>query len=370
MNAAAPAPRFAPLRLARATLVALLAASPLAACEEYDPPPEVTLVQPSVGFWTAVTPIELVFTESIDPASLVLTIWPSERDIEGNFRPDVQPIVANCSLATTPCNGLMLSLNENATRATIIQNEVFADREGVPMVIEIHAGLKDLVGRTRKVATFFDFQINPQCGNQPVDIDLDSGVISLTANLQVLPIWLQMLLDFAIDEDTGRFRVIGTFARVASGREPPLPTNYNHPDGLVAEITDVGWAVTFTGCLVEQAPGQFFIQSDPFDVSITVLNIIPVTLTGFQVQGTLRPGGAEDGRDFASGTLSTSGGSFGDPPNAVAPITTAWDGFGLRPSEVPDALPRVCEEDPCAELRAAGGDCQVPAGFDPGPVCD
>lgn len=358
----------------RTTLLVLTASLAMSAslpgCDEYDPPPTPKLVQPSVGFWTSVTPLTISFSEPIDPASLVVTIWPSEVDIEGNFRPDVQPIISKCSLATSPCNGLVMTLNETATSATLIQNEVFADREGTPMIMEVHAGLKDPAGRTRKVSTFFDFQINPQCGNQPVDIELETGVLSLTANLQVLPIWLQMMLDFAVDEDTGRFIVFGTFARVASGREPPLPTNYNHPDGLVADLTDVGWAVTFTGCLVEKAPGEYFLQSDPFDVSITVLNIIPVTLTDFQVQGTIKPGGAADGRDFVSGTLSTSGGSFGDPPNSVEPITTAWDGFSLREDEIVVGLPRVCEENPCAELDAAGGDCQVPDAFDPGATCE
>ena len=106
------------------------------------------------------------------------------------------------------------------------------------------------------------------------------------------------------------------------------------------------------------------------DVSIVVLNTIPVVLTDFQVQGTLRPGGADDGRDFVSGTLSTSGGGFGDPPNPVDPITTAWDGFGLHTDEVDPGLPRVCEESPCAEMAAGGGDCQLPSPFEPGAVCE
>jgi hypothetical protein len=353
-----------PNRLAAFLSVALTASS-IFGCDEYDPPPEAKLIQPTVGFWTSVTPIEVRFTEAIDPSSLVITIWPSEVDIEGNFRPDVRPVIEACSLATSPCNGLVLELNETATLATLTQNEVFAEREGTPMTMEIHAGLKDTKGRTRKVATFYDFQINPQCGNQPVDIELETGVISLAADLQVLPIWLQMFLDFAVDKDTGRFTVAGTFARVNPGEA----TNENDPALMFADISDVGWAVTFTGCLVKQPDGSYFLQSDPFDVSITVLNIIPVTLTGFQVQGTIKPGGAPDGRDFASGTLSTSGGSFGDPPNAVEPITTAWDGFGLSEDQIVPGLPRVCEENPCAELDAAGGDCQIPDGFDPGPVC-
>jgi len=314
------------------------------------------------------TPIEIVFTESIDPASLVITVWPSEVDLEGNFRPDVVPVIASCSLATSPCGGMALTLDEKATRATLVQNDAFKDREGKPLILEVHAGLADPVGRQRKVATRFDFQVNPRCGNEPIDMDLETGVLSLTANLQVLPIWLHMYLDFAVDRATGKFVVAGTFARLEQ-REPQLGPNYNHPDGFEAELGQTGWAVTFTGCLVNQGQGQYFLQSDPFDVSILVLNTIPVTLTDFQVQGTIKPGGANDGRDFVSGTLSTSGGAFGDPPNNVEPITTAWDGYGFRADEVPEGLPRVCEETPCAGMDAGGGDCQIPSPWDPGPVC-
>jgi hypothetical protein len=353
-------------------LIAITLALPLAACDEYDPPPEVHLIQPEVGFWTSTTPLVLDFSEAIDPASLAVTVWPSEVDLEGNFRPDVVPLVKDCSLATSPCGVLSLALDEKATRATLLQNDAFKDREGKPLILEVHAGLADLAGRQRKVATRFDFQVNPRCGNEPIDIDLETGVLSLTANLQVLPIWLHMYLDFAVDKATGRATVVGTFARLEQ-RDPQLGPNYNHPDGFEAELGETGWAVTFTGCMIKQGEGQFFLQSDPFDVSILVLNTIPVTLTDFQVQGTVTPGGApspNEGRDFVSGTLSTSGGSFGDPPNQVDPITTAWDGFGVRADEIPVGLPRACEEDPCAAMNAGGGDCQLPTPWEPGAVCE
>lgn len=370
--------RMTRFRALLATLTALAPLAATAACEEYDPPPEVSLVQPEVGFWTSVTPLELLFTEAIDPATLVVTVWPSEVDLEGNFRPDVVPLVKDCSLATSPCGLLTLELDETATKATLVQNDAFEAYEGKPLILEVHAGLADPSGRKRKVSTRFDFQVNPRCGNEPIDIDLESGIVSLTANLQVLPIWLHMYLDMAIDKATGRVVVVGTFARLEQ-RDPQLAPNYNHPDGFEPDLTQNGWAVTFTGCMVDQGAGQYFFQSDPFDVNITVLNTIPVTLTGFTVQGSMydrrgtsgegAPANAEAGRDFGSGTLSTSGGAFGDPPNDVAPITTAWDGFGFHPAEVPEGLPRTCAEDPCGTLDDGGGDCQIPEGFDPGDSC-
>jgi hypothetical protein len=347
-----------------------LALSTAAACDTYDPPPEVKLVQPAIGFWVDDTPIELTFTEPIDPATLSITVWPSEKDIEGNLIWDVTPLVADCTTATSPCGTMTLTLDESRTRATLTQNGAFAGRIGKPLVLEVAAGLKDVVGRARKVPTSFDFQINPKCGNLPLDIDFETGVMTLTANLQVLPIWLHMYLDFAIDKATGRVQVFGTYARLKKDGAEQLPPNYNHPDGFEAELGETGWAVTFTGCFVEQSPGVYFLQSDPFDVGITVLNVIPVTLTAFQVQGTLTLGGGEDGRDKIAGTLSTSGGTFGDPPTNVDPITTAWDGFSVRVSEVDPGLPQVCEEAPCAAMTAGGGDCQLPAGWNPATYCE
>jgi len=349
-------------------LIALWLGVPLVACDPYDPPPEATILQPAVGFWTSTTPIEIVFTEPIEPASLVINVWPSEVDLEGNFRPDVMPLIDRCSLATSPCGAFVLALDDKAIKATLTQNDAFKDREGKPLVIELLPGLADRAGRQRKVPTRFDFQANPRCGNEAIDIDLETGVLSLTANLQVLPIWLHMYLDFAIDRATGKVLVVGTVARLQQ-RQPQLGPNYNHPDGFQPEAAESAWAVSFTGCLVKQGEGKFFLQSDPFDVSILVLNTIPVTLTAFQVQGTISPGGATEGRDFVTGLLSTSGGSFGDPPNAVDPITTSWDGYGFRQDELPAGLPRVCAEAPCTDMDATGGDCQLPAPWEPGPVC-
>jgi len=347
------------------SFAALLALLPFAACDGYDPPPSTSLVQPSDGLWTQNTPVQLQFSEPIATDSLVVTVWPYELDEEGDLRPGTAPLVDGCTVATSPCGTFEMALDDARTELTITVNETFADSEGVPLILEVHAGLRDAAGRTRRVDDWFDFQISPLCGNDPVDIDLQTGVISLTANLQVLPIWLHLYMDMAIDPETGLATVVGSFAKVTEG----LPTNYNHPDGFWLPLDVAGWSVTFDGCLIDRKDGTFFFQSDPFDVNITVLNTIPVTLAGFQVQGTLAPGSQVDGRDFASGTLSTTGGSFGDPPNNVDPITSAWDGFSFLADEIPEGLPRTCEADPCAEMDAEGGDCQLPSPWTPGAVC-
>lgn len=358
---ASPKSRF----LLNAAVVALLGVG-ASGCEGYDPPPEVTMVQPKSGRWTRETPLVLQLSEAIRAETLAVSVWPKDVDREGNRKPNVVAIVDHCTLATSPCGTFVMALDDATNTVTMTTNGTFDDDEGVPLVLEVAAGLQDLKGRTRKVTTEFDFQVSPLCGADPVALELQSGVISLTANLQVLPVWLHMMMDIAIDPDTGESVVVATFARVRQG----LAANYNHPDGFEAALDDQGWAVTFSACILDRKDGTYFLQSEPFDIHITVLNIIPVTLYGFQVQGTISPGSQVDGRDFAQGTLSTTNGTFGDPPNAIDAITTAWDGFGFFPAELPAGLPKVCAlNDPCGTLDDVGGDCQLTMPWQPGPVC-
>jgi hypothetical protein len=337
-----------------------------AACEAYDPPPEATLVQPPEGFWTNASSVEIRFSEAVDPATLELAVWPSELDVEGRFRPGVEPLIAGCTLETMPCDGLEMALNDARDVLTLTQNDAFAAVEGRPLVIILSPGLADDAGRVRRVETRFDFQVNPRCGNEPVDLNLASGVMTLAANLQVLPIWLYLYLDLAVDPATGRARVVGTFARL---KDSALTGNNYAPADFQAELGPTGWAVEFGGCVVKQPGGGFFFQSEPFDVNIMALGAIPITLEGFTVQGTLVAGGGEGGRDGGSGTLSTSGGSFGEPPTSIDPITTAWNGLGLAVDEIPPGLPRTCAADPCATMTANGGDCQLSMPWQPGDVC-
>lgn len=355
-----------------ATATAFLAlVAIVSGCDVYDPPPEARLVQPTAGFWTDASSVEIRFSEPVDPATIKVSVWPSEFDIEGEFRPNVQAIIADCTLASSPCNlGLALQLSDDRTVLTLTQNDAFAEYQGKPLVIIVHRGLRDGNGRERRVDTMFDFQVNPRCGNEPIDIDMTSGVITMAANLQVLPIMLYMYFDIAIDPETGRALLVGTFARIKQEVAESRKGSY-HPDDLEPELGSSAWAVQFTACVVKQPTGGLFIQSDPFDVNITVLGAIPITLSDFMVQGTIVERNDPDGRDVASGTLSTSGGSFalGDEPTPVDPITTAWNGLGVFSDEIQDGMPRTCDSDPCAVMTAAGGDCQLVYPWEPGPVC-
>lgn len=354
-------------------LATSVAASMLTACETYDPPPEVRIVQPKAGTWNAFVPVELTFSEPIARDSLVFDIRPAKYDIEGNFLADSPPIVTDCTLAKSPCGVLGVTLDDAGTRLTLTQNDAFSAFIGEPLVIVVHGGLSDVKGRMRDVPSTFDFQINPpECDGSPVDLDLGLGAFSLAASLEQIGlngIYLRMVIDMAVDNADGKIKVIGTFARLKQG-DVTYPANYSQPDGYVAELGETSWVVTFDACVLKLNEGQYFLQSDPFDVSITLLNVIPITLTDFRVQGTLRTFTDPSKRATVSGTLSTSGGAFGDPPTTVNPITTAWDGAAFIASEIDPGLPQVCDDAPCTTVDAAGGDCQVPTPWENDKYCD
>lgn len=351
--------------------VAALTLAPLSACDEYNPPPKISMIQPANGFWIESMPIELRFSESIKPESLIFDIRPRIFDREGDFPADVPPILEGCRATQSTCGDLSLALSEGNTRLTITQNDAFKEYEGRPLILVVRGGIQDLDGRTGKLDKLFSFQVNPSATGEPIDIELETGVMTLAASLEPigLPVWLRLVVDFAFDRENGRFKAIGTYGQHIQ-QTPQLPPNYAHPDGFQPVLDANNWAITFDGTVVKQREGQYFFESKPFDVSIVLFNTIPITLSGFRVQGTFEPGNNVDGRDYASGTLSTSGGSFGSPPTSLDAITTSWEGIGFHANEIAAGLPRVCSEDPCAAVRPVGGDCQVPSPWDPSDYCE
>jgi len=201
---------------------------------------------------------------------------------------------------------------------------------------------------------------------RPVEAQLATGVVSLTANLEPLPIWLHLYLDLAVDRATGELAGIGTLARLQT-RDPAVPPSYDDPEAFEVPLDDTGWAFYFVGCAASTGAGRLLVTSEPVDLRLTALGAVHIVLEGLVIQATItsRP----NDREIASGTLTISGGSFGEPPTQIEPINTTWTGYGLRPSEVVAALPRVCEATPCAEVEAAGGTCSLPTPYDPGPPC-
>lgn len=361
----------------RLTWLTLFALFPLG-CEVYDPPPKAKITQPRSGKWTLEDPVELVFTEPIDPRSLKIDIREAIYDREGYFLDENPPIIRSCTLdlgsgPSEGCGDLEMILSEAQDSVEIFQNGMLEPYEGEPLVIIVRAGLKDLAGRERKVDSPFPYQLSPlfEFGD-PIDVDLGTGVFTLAAELDGLGlngIYLRMAMSYGVNPDNGDMKVIGTYARLHNADGVTWPPNYSDPDGYEAVLDDMSWVRVFDARIVKSGENTYYFESDPFDVSINLLNAIPITLAGFTVSGTFRLSDDPQVRSTVSGTLSTTGGEFGVNPVQVDPISPSWRGSSYFADEIEENLPSVCMPDPCDYVDRQGGDCQVPKPWDHETYC-
>jgi hypothetical protein len=341
-----------------------------AGCETFDPAPEGEIVQPSGGRWFAEDPIQIRFTEPIRPETLVVTIWPKELDIEGEVKSGIEPIADKCTVATQPCGEVGMALSDDDTLLTVTQGEAFVGLEGKPFILELAPGLQDRAGRTRKVRSWFDFQVSPACGGAPVVLPLESGVLALSSDLSaVVPgTYLRMYLDVSVDERTGRAICAGTVARMDKAIYPE--PNATNADGFFPLLDDEGWAVYFEANVGQNPDGTYCFLSDPFDFDVYVLGVIRVRLLPLQLEATIIPG--QNGqRDKLEGYMSAAQALLfeGESEQNQGAIGATLYAEGLRPDEVPPGVALICEDDPCDELIPGGGDCQLPYPYTPPAWC-
>lgn len=360
----------------RARWVAAIAilAGWIGACEVYDAPPDVTLVLPVHGKWYHDTPLELVFSEPIAADTLHIDIWPHELDIEGDIMPGVEPVIAGCSLGdcTARDSGeeLAFTLSTDGLEATLDHGAAFSQRQGVPHLLVVSAGLADRGGRARQVPKSFDFQINPEPCGGVVTLPIESGVIAMTADLtEIVPsVYLRLYFDIGVSEDSGETWLMGTVARL-SGAYPP---NTADPLHLEPIYDATGWTLFIKGWLCPLPDGELFLQTDPFDFAVKVSGAFYVQLDSLAFQATLRPGAGLDGRDEFTGFMHSSQGYFGISLEDMAdlgPVGASWQGYSLAVDEVPEDLPRLCASDPCAIHDVSGADCQLDDPWVTGPSC-
>lgn len=350
-----------------AALGALIATSAVA-CETYDAPPETSLTVPDNGKWYADTPVTLMFTEPVDPASVMLTLWPRELTDDGDLKDGVQPLAQNCTIENSPCAGIQIVLNEAGDTAVINHGDALIDVHGRQIIAEVHAGLRDKMGRERKVKDWFDFAITPDCEipdpavpGSALEFELNSGVWALFADLTATlsGIYLQMFVDVSVDRTNGDIWMAGT---VATNTGDPGTSD---PTALEVYNDDKGWTVFMSGKMGRKADGSFCISTDATDLKVKVLGLIDVELQTFKLDFGLKPKSSPDGRDVLEGFMTSSkvlmnGSDLGD---AAAPVVAQ----GNLAAEIPVSIPRLCQEDPCATMKTEGGDCQLVDPWLPGP---
>jgi len=339
------------------------------ACETYDPPPEPSLFVPADGQWTSETPLTLLFSEPIRPESLSITLWPWALDQEGDLIEGTEPLVADCTVATSPCGEVSVSVSDDHTEATITYGDLFAGKEGRPFILALAPGLTDEGGKVLRHGERFKFQVNPQSQGAAVDLTLNSGVLALFADMSdtLAGVFLRLFMDVGVDPADGTVWIAGTVAQPDEGQAP----NATDPTKLHLYGDHRAWTIYGKGSISEVEPGRFFLRLDPFDMHIRVLGVIDLQMNDFKLEMTIWPGAGEGGRDKVEGFVTASAVIMGlgedatDLGGATAPIVA----YGLFPEEVPGDLPRLCSEDPCGVMDKEGGDCQLPRPWTPGPAC-
>ena len=264
--------------------------------------------------------------------------------------------------------GLTIVLSDDRTEAQVHQGDVFLGREGKPHILVVAAGLADDAGRQLEVESWFPFQVSPTPKEGLVEVPMNTGVATLTADLtDILPsVYLRMFLDYEIDA-AGKTVTVANVARL-SGDHPPNTTDPLH---IYPLFDSAGWAVQINGTFTPLEDGEFYFDTDVVDLSVKVLGLIPVTLEGFRLEATFTPEGL-DGRDTFVGFMSATQALMGEPGDQteLGAVGASWEGFGLFEDEVPEGLPRVCAADPCASLDEEGGDCQLAAPWAPPETCE
>ncbi|MEZ4266813.1 MAG: hypothetical protein R3F39_10575 [Myxococcota bacterium] len=359
------APRFA-----RAiTFGAALALTVAAGCETYNPPPEVEILPPQGGQWFPDSPLVLRFTEPVDVDSVRFSVWPVDLDIEGDLKPTAVAVATDCTPSQGVCGGLTMTLSDDLMTLTLDQGDTFLERLASPYFVEVAAGLADLSGRERKVPTRLIFQVDPESTTGAVDITLNSGVFSISADLgDVLAgTFLRMIADMRIDPDTGEVWFIATVAgrinETPTGEK--VPANTNDPAYITPRIDEQGWVLAFKAQITPlPEEGAYYMQTEVRDVDVRVLGVIRVRLNSLRLSATLRPGGGPDGRDAYIGVLSSAKVLLGDDGEDLGAVAAAdWLGFGYFATELAEprfeGLPRLCEPKPCEVLVSKGGECQL-----------
>ncbi|MCB9728522.1 MAG: hypothetical protein H6744_18880 [Deltaproteobacteria bacterium] len=356
-----------------ATALLLVGALTAAGCETYDPPPEVEILAPSGGQWFPETPLVLRFTEPVDTATLVFDVWPVSLDEEGNLRSDAVAVATGCTPSQGECGGMTMTLSDDKTTLTLDQGDTFRERLATPFFIEVAAGLSDLRGRPRRVPTRLVFQVDPPSTEGEVDVTLNSGVFTISADLGdiLAGTFLRMIADMRVDPATGQTWLIAT---VAGKLKEAIP-NTNDPREINPKIDGEGWVLELEAHLTPlPEEGAFFMETVPQDIDVKVLGVIRVRLQQLRLRATLRPGAGPDGRDAYIGVLSSAKVLLGDDGDDLGAVAAAdWLGYGIFDSELTEeryqGLPRICEAAPCDILVANGGDCQLSLPWSPPAPC-
>ncbi|MCA9562031.1 MAG: hypothetical protein KC561_01015 [Myxococcales bacterium] len=345
------------------TFVAIFCALAVAACT-YDPPPDARLDRPEDGVFRVGDDVIIQFTEPVVESSLVIRIWPGERDIEGDLVSS-SPRLTNCRPGTD-CGATTFALSDDRTSASLTLDPEGLGQADVPLTLEILEGLADSEGSSTGTPLWFDFQFAPTTiGGGGTPIDFENGHYLILADITTpLPATLTLPTNILALDDA-RVALAGAEADGING----APENTQDANNLEIDATTSGFAIFGTG-ETDLVDGDRFLRTDPFEV-IVPIGPLSVQLAGVRMTGIIAPDPERLGHDRIDGTLSYDSLAL---VNNSTNARTEYEGDAVTflavwipPETLPEGTPEICG-DLCG--RVVAGTCDPPADFPEEGFCE
>lgn len=336
----------APLVLAGASLLVATA------CETYEPPPEPHLVRSGGGAYTVGDALTLEFSEAIEPDSLDITLWPSDRGTRRVASEDVEPYEGPCNAVDNGCEQIELELDDDFKSLSITVDEPLGGM-GSHFVMEITDGLQDQEGNATGVSRYFNVRFRGPTDPDPnANIDVQDGtyifggavnepmraVLTLVSDVKVLP--------------DGRLVVAGAEGDVT---DDDASDTSRDPDIIEVDTTDRGWALFFRGLVVENDEGRRFMETEVFDVVVPVLGHLTLYMEEVRLFAEITTD--EDGHDYFDGTLTYERLLLGD--EEFDGDSTPLIGEYVPEEQAIEGTPTICDN-PCGDVI---GQCEIPEDF-------
>ena len=331
----------------------------LAGCD-YDAPPEVRLELPPDGVWRSGEALRLSFSEPVEPASLLLRVWPEVRDVEGELPSDAAPLLADCRATGPDCGEARLTVAADRRSAELWLDPDGLGKAGAPLLLEVLPGLADAAGRRTRTARWFPLQFLPAAPDDPpeTEVPFEDGIYLLVGTLDEPAPAVMTYVTQVVALRDGRVALAGAEGDEIEG----ALKSTTDPRELFVDTTTEGYTVHATGRL-QLVEGDRFLSTEPFPIEI-VTNGIVVSLDAVRIHATVVREAAVDGsvHDHLSGTFAFEGATLtiGERSFDYEGGTTGLVGVWVPAGTCEAGAPEVCG-DPCGAVVL--GRCAPPEGF-------
>jgi hypothetical protein len=338
----------------------LLFLSLLSGCALYDPPPEPSLDGEVDGLIARGHPLQVVFSEPIDPATLRLSVVPLVTDAEGylgdeDAHPETQLDAFFTHDPAAGQSGGTGVLSADGTRFSITPAAPLPI--GPKLAVLIEPGLGDLLGNDTGARQRLTFAYEFKCaGGQATSLLPDGGYFFLFDIEKPFAVQIQILADVRIDPATGE--LVAQFTNADRNKDPtlcPMPCEDTevcrllpepacvlpsekagsvdeYPDFLPNPTPPTGFSFAVKGCAEDAGDGSAVIATVPTSLVVQQPPVEAVDLAitcSFTAgaDGVLRCNGSSGAKDVLIGGSS------------AGPAEGTSAGRPLPPEDVPDDLP-------------------------------